>query len=142
MKIAVCGSGSTGNSEILEKTKVIGKELAKNNHILITGGCKGYPYAALRGALLENGKIIAYSPAKDEEEHIAKYNFPIDGGVEYIYTGLGIPKRNTPLVYAADLIIIIGGQIGTLNEFTLAFHKKKKIAVLKDSGGITSSIPK
>ena len=142
MTIAVCGSGIEANPLIEKKAEDIGKEIAKNKHILITGGCRGYPYAALKGALSEKGKAISYSPAKDKAEHITKYNFPIEKDVEYIFTGLGIPERNIPLVKAADAVILIGGQIGTLNEFTLAFHEKKKIGVLEGSGGITELIPK
>ncbi len=141
MKIAICGSGHGDSQQILEKAKQLGSEIAKNKHILLTGGCHGYPYSALRGALLEQGKIIAYSPAKDQAEHMEKYNFPVDEGVEYIFTGLGIPERNIPLVKAADAVVIIGGKTGTLNEFTIAFHEHKRIAILKGSGGITELIP-
>lgn len=141
MKIAISGSGSGNNKEILEISKEIGREIAKHNHILLVGGCKGYPYAAERGALLEKGKVIVYSPAKDGREHIEKYNFPTDEGAEYAYTGLGIPKRNYPLIKNSDLVIILDGQTGTLNEFTLAFHEKKKIFVLK-KGELHKLIPK
>ena len=108
MKIAISGAGAGDDPSIIEKAKELGKEIAKHKHkhILLTGGCHGYPYAALRGALLEGGEIIVCSPAKDQEEHEKKYGFPIDEGVEYIYTGLGIPERNIPLVKNADAIII------------------------------------
>ncbi len=142
MKIALCGSGSEKNKEILEKAKEIGREIAKSNNILLTGGCKGNPYAALRGAILENGKVICYSPASNKEEHISKYNFPIEENAEYIFTGKGIPGRNLPLIQNADAVIIIGGQIGTLNEFTIAFNENKKIGVLQGSGPLTELLPK
>ncbi|HLC95725.1 MAG TPA: hypothetical protein VJH97_00175 [Candidatus Nanoarchaeia archaeon] len=129
MKIVVCGSGTGSAPEILEAAKSLGKEIAQHHYTLLTGGCKGYPYAAARGALLAHGHVVAYSPAKDEEEHSSKYGFPLDEGVEFIFTGLGIPDRNLPLINAADVVVILDGQIGTLNEFTIAFHKKKRIAI-------------
>jgi len=141
MKIAVCGSGSEGNPAILEKAKEIGKEIAKSKNILLTGGCAGYPYAAVRGAILENGKVINFSPAKDKEEHVGKYGFPFEDSVEYIFTNKGIPGRNIPLVQNADAVIIIGGQIGTLNEFTIAFVLNKKIGILQGSGKLEELIP-
>ena len=141
MKIAISGSGSGKDHSIVAKAKELGREIAKNKHTLLTGGCHGYPYAALRGALVEGGKIIVYSPGKDQEEHITRYGFPIDEGVEYIYTGLGIPERNIPLVKAADAIIFLDGKIGTLNEFCIAFHEQKKIGVLK-AGKLQELIPK
>ncbi len=140
VKIAVCGSAFGTDEDILNKAEAIGREIAKNKDILLTGGCKGYPYASLKGALLEGCRVIVYSPAKDESEHREKYDFPIEQGVEYRFTGLGIPGRNIPLVESADSVIIIGGKIGTLNEFTLAFHQKKRIGVLEGSGGVTKLI--
>ena len=42
------------------------------------------------------------------------------------------------MVNEADAIIIISGQIGSLNEFTIAFHYNKPIGILSNSGGITA----
>jgi hypothetical protein len=44
------------------------------------------------------------------------------------------------LVKEADAIIIINGQIGSLNEFTIAFNDAKVIGILENSGGITNMI--
>lgn len=141
MKIAVCGSGFGENNLILEKAKEIGREIAKSNNILLTGGGTGYPYAAVKGAVREKGKVICYSPAKNKEEHIHKYNFPFEESAEYVFTNMGIPGRNFPLVHNTDAIIIIGGQIGTLNEFTIAFAENKKIGILQGSGKLEELIP-
>ena len=138
MKIAVCGASLPPfDKAILKKAYEIGKEIAANTHILRFGGCWGYPYEAAKGAFENKGKAIAISPAKSKDEHINQYKFPHDNFTGIEYTGLGIPGRNIPLVAASDAIIIISGQIGTLNEFTLAFHLKKPIGVLEGSGGIT-----
>ena len=139
MKIAVCGASlEPFDREILKKSYEIGKEIAANNHILRFGGCWGYPYEAAKGAFEGKGKVVAISPAKNNEEHASKYKFPHDNFTEIEFTGLGIPERNVPLVKGSDAIIIISGQIGTLNEFTLAFYHKKPIGILEGSGGITS----
>src|SRR3989338_325930 len=141
MKIAVCGASLPPFDEsILEKAYEIGKEIATNKHILRFGCCWGYPYEAAKGAFQNKGKVIAISPAKNKEGHLSKYNFPLDNFTEIKYTGLGVPGRNIPLVSNSDAIIVISGQIGTLNEFTIAFHKKKMIGVLRGSGGITSIV--
>src|SRR3989344_3388626 len=140
MKIAICGQSLPPfNNEILKKAYEIGKEIAANNSVLRFGGCWGYPYEAAKGAFENKGKVIAISPGKDKREHLEKYNFPDENMTEFEFTGLGIPGRNLPLVSGSDAIIIISGQIGTLNEFTLAFHQNKPIGVLKYSGGITNS---
>lgn len=141
MKIAVCGASLPPfGKEVLIKAYLIGKEIAINNHILRFGGCWGYPYEAAKGAFENKSKVVAISPAKDKEEHINKYKFPTDNFTEIEYTGLGIPARNIPLVVDSDAVIIISGQIGTLNEFTIAFYHKKPIGVLEESGGITNVV--
>ena len=140
MKIAVCGASLPPfDKETLKKAYEIGKEIAVNNHVLRVGGCWGYPYEAAKGAFQSKGKVIVVSPAENKEGHISKYNFPIDNFTEIDYTGLGVPGRNLPLVINSDAVVIISGKIGTLNEFTLAFHLKKPIGVLERSGGITNS---
>ena len=138
MKIAVCGSSSNSDKETAKKAFEIGKELAKNSVLVLTGAGNGYPYEAAKGAFSADGSVFGISPAKDEEEHKQNYKFPIDYLTDIEYTNLGIPGRNFPLVREADAIIIISGQIGSLNEFTIAFHYNKPIGILSNSGGITA----
>jgi len=140
MKIAVCGSGAISDKEIAKKAFEIGKEIAKNNALLLTGACNGYPYEAVKGAFSLNGNVFGISPAKDEKEHKEKYSFSTENFTEIEYTGLGIPGRNFALIKEADAVIIISGQTGSLNEFTIAFHYGKVIGILKNSGGITDII--
>ena len=142
MKIAVCGSNSITDKGIAKKAFEIGREIAKNDILLLTGACYGYPYEAVKGAFSVNGKVFGISPANDEKEHIEKYSFPTGKFTKIKYTNLGIPGRNLPLVREADSIIIISGQTGSLNEFTIAFHYNKPIGILKNSGGIAGIIEK
>ena len=141
MKITICGASLPPfDKSVLKRAYEIGKEIAVNNHTLRFGGCWGYPYEVAKGAFENNGEVIAVSPAKNKEEHINDYKFPIQNFTEIYYTGLGIPGRNLPLVIESDAIILVSGQIGTLNEFTIAFHHKKPIGILEGSGGITNIV--
>lgn len=142
MKIAVCGSAAGPDKDTAKKAEAIGSFLAKQGFILVTGGTTGYPHNALLGALKEKGKAICFSPAKNREEHIKGWKMPFDERAEYIFTGNGIPGRNQDIIEAADKAVILGGQIGTLNEFSIAFVMKKPIIILKDSGGITPLLGK
>lgn len=139
MKIAVCGASKNGiDKDILKISRKLGAEIADKNHTLMFGACLGYPYEAAKGAYENKGEVVGFSPAKNKEEHISVYGFPLDNITKIEYTGLGIPGRNLPLVANSDAVIIVSGQIGTLNEFTIAFQLKKPIGVLGGAGGITN----
>ena len=97
---------------------------------------------AAKAAFQLRGETVAISPAKDIGQHKSRYGFPTDIFSEYVFTGLGIPERNYILIKNVDAVIIFDGQIGTLNEFTVAFHEQKIIGILKGSKGITTLIPK
>ena len=142
MKIAVCGASRFSSEEIKKKSFEIGKEVAKNGALLLTGAGKGYPYEAANGTYSSGGKVLGISPASNEEEHKEKYGFSTENFTKIEFTGLGIPGRNYPLVKEADAVIVISGQVGTLNEFTVAFHYGKVIGILSNSGGITEIIDK
>lgn len=143
MKIAVCGSAAKGNDEeVLKKAFEIGKEIAKNKITLVTGATVGYSLMAAKAAFSEQGEVIGFSPAKNEKEHKEKYGFKTEYFTKIDYTNAGIPRRNYDIIEHSDAVIFIGGQIGTLNEFTIAFRLDKIMGILQDSGGITEIIGK
>lgn len=117
----------------------VGREVALNGMILLTGGCKGVPEAAARGAKSENGMVIGISPAVNYNEHISKYDQSkiID---LYIYTGLGDAGRIPINVRSSDAVILVGGGYGTLAEFSCACIEKKLIGYLSNISGTTTSI--
>lgn len=59
-----------------------------------------------------------------------------------VYTGFGLKGRNVVNVRSSDVVIIFGGGIGTLNEFTIAYDEGKVIGVLEGTGGIADQIKK
>lgn len=140
MKIAICGAGKNTNEEVLKKAFEIGKEIAKNKAVLVTGAGSGYPLEAAKGAFLNNGNVLGFSPAKDEKEHKELYGFTTEFFTKIHYTGAGIPRRNFDIIENSDAVIIIGGQAGTLNEFSIAFALNKITGILNNSGGITEII--
>jgi predicted Rossmann-fold nucleotide-binding protein len=57
-----------------------------------------------------------------------------------MYTGMGRKGRNVILVRSADACIFLGGGMGTLNEFTIAFDDLDHgtvIGILSESGGFS-----
>ena len=148
MKFGVYGSASTKlKKEIKLRAHEIGREIARQNHTVITGGCPGLPYEAVLGAHGIGGKIIGYSPAINIENHTKIYKYPVKGFTDFVFISKDYVYANDPLickkyrnvssVAASDAAIFIGGRTGTMNEFTIAYDLGKDIGILKGSGGIT-----
>lgn len=142
-KIAVSGSASVDeDSEAGQKAFRIGRAVALAQGILLTGGCSGLPHAAVRGASSAGGMTIAISPAMNRESHRALHGYPVDSSV-ILFTGMGAKGRNVILVRSADACVCIGGGMGTLNEFTIAFDELGPacaIGVLSHTGGLSDEL--
>ena len=108
--------------------------------ILITGATSGLPDVISRAARSYGAITIGVSPAQSREEHVSRYLLPDDGADVIIYTGFGLKGRNVVNVRSSDIVIIFGGGIGTLNEFTIAFDEGKVIGVLEGTGGVADRI--
>jgi hypothetical protein len=141
-KICVSGAAETGHckANALEKSKEIGREIIKQNGILLTGATSGIPYWAAIGAKEEGGIVIGLSPAASLISHKKVYKLPIDYHDIIIYTGFEYSGRNLFLTRSSDAVIIVCGRMGTLNEFTIAFEDKKPIGVLIETGGSADMI--
>ena len=149
MKFGVFGSAAGEMKDTAKAgARAIGRRIAQTGNVVVTGGCRGLPYEAVLGANELHGKCIAFSPAVDLGDHIEVYNFPTTGFSEYVFvprdyanvknTDACKKYRNVNSVAYVDAAIIIGGRIGTMNEFTIAYDLGKKIGILGGSGGITS----
>ena len=123
--------------DILERTREIGKEIVKNDCVLLTGATTGAPYWAAIGAKEAGGISIGISPAKNKKEHTSRFQLPTDYFDLIIYTGFDYSGRNLLLTRSADAVIFSCGRMGTLNEFTIAFEDHKPIGILTESGGTT-----
>jgi len=151
-KIGVFGSAVGSEEAIQKKAYLIGKEIAKREGVVISGGCWGLPYMASKGAFENQGKTVAYSPGRNLKEHTIKNSFPKDVFTEFVFVPETFPfgddeiicrkYRNVISCAEADAGIIIGGRIGTINEFTILYDLGKVVGMLEGSGGSTDLIPK
>jgi len=141
-KIAVSGSArvSKNAKDIALLAKEIGKEIVRHDCVLISGATTGFPHLAAKGAMEEGGKSIGFSPAASELAHIKSYHLPTDAFSTMVYTGFDYAGRNLLMTRSSDGMIVIGGRMGTLNEFTIAFEDRKPIGVLEGSGGTADLI--
>ena len=141
-KVAVSGAAETEycNYGVLEIAKEMGKEIVRQNGVLLTGATMGIPYFAAKGAKEEGGISIGLSPAATEKAHVKTYHLPTDYFDLIIYTGFDYSGRNLLLTRSADAIVVVCGRMGTLNEFTIAFEDDKPIGVLEGTGGTADMI--
>lgn len=138
IKICVSGSAVLNEPAAKEKAIAVGREIAENKTVLLTGATTGYPYLAAVGAKEAGGMVIGFSPAMGIKEHTKKYRLPIDNHDLIVYTGFGYSGRNLFLIRSADIVLHVAGRTGTLNEFTAAVEDKKVIGVLMGTGGTSS----
>jgi len=122
--------------ETTAKARDIGRFLAEYDCALITGGCYGYPYDAVLGYKDAGGLLaVGISPANSRREHAEV--MPVESFDLIVFTGFGYRGRNVVSVRSCDVVIGIGGRMGTLNELTIAYDEGKLIGLLEGSGGAT-----
>jgi uncharacterized protein (TIGR00725 family) len=116
--IAVIG-GSQPDQESMEIAEQVGRLIAENNAILITGGMGGVMLAASKGAHKANGLVIGVLPGMDKKQANAFVDIPI-------VTGVG-EARNSIITRTCDCAIAIDGSYGTLSEIAYCMIYKKPV---------------
>lgn len=141
LKIGVMGSASGDiPGKYLKTAYRLGRSIAQNGCITITGACPGLPLHAAMGAKDAGGMVVGISPALSEWEHVHRYDSPVEHHDLLIYTGSGLMGREVVNIRTSDIVVIIGGRSGTLGEFSIAYDEGKLIGVVLGTGGITSEI--
>lgn len=142
LTVGVMGSADNEQSEAaLIKSYTLGQVIAEKAYALITGACPGLPYECARGAKSKGGFSIGISPASSLDEHVHRYHSPSDVYDALVYTGNGLMGREVINIHSSDLVVILGGQSGTLGEFAIAYDEGKLIGVLEGIDGIGENIP-
>ncbi len=140
MKLTIGVMGASGGAlskEIRQRAYRLGEAIATRDVILITGGCPGLPYEAVRGAKAKGGFVVGISPGLSIEEHQGKYRSPVEGFDVLVYTGSGLMGREITNIRSCDIVVIAGGRTGTLGELAIAYDEGRLIGVLTGTGGIT-----
>ena len=122
MIIAVVGSG-VASDELTALAEEVGRQVARQGAILVTGGRDGVMAAASRGAHEEGGLTVGILPGTDSREANSWVEIPIA-------TGLG-QARNVIVVTAAHAVIAVGGEYGTLSEIAHALKIGKPVIGLR-----------
>jgi hypothetical protein len=133
IKICVSGAAETSHCGLnaLDIAKELGREIARQGVVLVTGATTGFPLWVAMGVKEEGGISIGISPAASEKEHVEVYRLPIDYMDLIIYTGFGYSGRDILLTRSADAVICGCGRVGTIHEFTVAFEDNKPIGIFE-----------
>lgn len=111
--VAVVGSSEAAPEE-LEAAHAVGAALAERGAVLLSGGLGGVMEAACRGAREHGGTTVGILPGADR----SAANQYVDLAIA---TGIG-ESRNAIVVRAADAVIAVGGEFGTLSEIAFALR--------------------
>ncbi|MFL5799308.1 MAG: TIGR00725 family protein [Actinomycetota bacterium] len=119
--VAVVGPGvATGEEEMWAEE--IGRLLALAGAVVVCGGSTGVMEAASRGAAKEGGTVVGILPGFDRGEANPHVTVALP-------TGLG-EMRNALIARAADAVIAVGGEYGTLSEVAFALKIGKPVVGL------------
>jgi uncharacterized protein (TIGR00725 family) len=131
IKLGVSGAAETGHCGIdaYDKAMELGREIARQGAMLVTGATTGFPLWAAMGAKEAGGFVLGFSPANSEKEHVEEYNLPIEYHDVIVYTGFGYPGRDLIFTRSVDGMFFGCGRIGTIHEFTIAFEDNKPMGV-------------
>ncbi len=116
--IGVLGSGVSdpGRDAVAE---TIGSAIGRAGALLVCGGLGGVMAAACRGAVRSGGVTLGLLPGDDRSEANEWVSIAVP-------TGLG-EARNVLVVRAADVVVAIGGEYGTLSEVAFALKSGRPV---------------
>ena len=119
--------GASGRSEpapeVLAAAERIGSLLASAGAVVVCGGMDGVMESVARGVSAAGGSCIGLLPGDRREEGNAFLTVAIP-------TGLG-EARNALIVRASDVLVAVGGGLGTLSEIALALRAGKDVVGLQ-----------
>lgn len=109
--VAVIG-GREVPEEIEELAEAVGRGVGVDGAILVCGGLEGVMAAACRGAKHSGGLTVGIIPGDDREDANPWVDVVVPTGVGEI--------RNALVVRAADVVVAVDGEYGTLSEIGYA----------------------
>jgi uncharacterized protein (TIGR00725 family) len=119
LQIAVIGSGA----EHERRAEEVGRLLAEQGAVVVTGGRGEVMEAACRGAKAVGGTTIGILPGETR----AGMNDWID---HVVVSGIG-HARNLAVVASGDAVVAVGGRYGTLAEIGFALTLGRPVVVLE-----------
>lgn len=110
--VGVVGPGRGATPELVQQAVEVGRLLAAEGFVVVTGGLGGVMAGAARGCAEAGGTSLGLLPGPDRG--LANPHLTLT-----IPTGLG-EMRNALLVRASQVVVAVGSSWGTLSEIALA----------------------
>lgn len=130
MKICVfCSANSQIDASYFQLTEELGKWLAKNGHVVVSGGVnQGLMECVAKAAKEAGGKTIGVVPSIVEKTgRTSQYN-------DEVLTCENLSERKQLMLNGSDVFIALPGGVGTLDEvftvaasYTIGYHHKRVI---------------
>jgi len=116
--VGVMGPGEKASSEEKRIASELGKVIAQQGWVLLTGGRNaGVMDAAARGAKEEGGTVVGILPGVDAASMSQSVDIPIITGMR--------EARNSINVLSSRVLFFIGMSSGTASELSLALKYRK-----------------
>ncbi len=136
MRVGVIGySGNLWDEKIRRLERfclALGKALAEEGFIIYNGGRDGVMELVSKGAKeVDNSVVVGVLPFTPSGVQSNPY---VDVPV---YTCLDFQMRSFVMLQSCEVVVSIGGEIGTAIEILGAYAQKKKLILLKGTGGWT-----
>lgn len=133
--VAVVGySGDINEEPVKSLTNLcleLGRELGKR-YVVFTGGRNGVMELVARGVKEVGGISVGILPWDGSDAN--EYNSVI------VSTGLDFQMRSFIMIKSVDVVISVGGEIGTAIEILAAYANMKPIILVRNTGGWTDRI--
>lgn len=119
--LAVIGA-SEADEHVAATAEQVGVRIGERGALLVCGGLGGVMEAACRGARSAGGTTIGYLPGTDRRDANPHLDIALP-------TGMG-ELRNGLIVRAADAVVAVGGEWGTLSEIGFALRLGRPVVGL------------
>jgi uncharacterized protein (TIGR00725 family) len=137
--VAVIGPGDDATLVEEEIAREVGRRLAAEGCLVITGGLGGVMAAASLGAADAGGTSVGLLPGASRDDAAAALTVTVP-------TGLG-ELRNALVIRSADAVVAVGGSWGTASEVALAMRTGVPVVMIggwrfQDAAGRELEVPR
>jgi len=129
--IGVIGA-SRPSPDGLALAESVGREIARRGAVLVCGGLGGVMEAAARGAFQAGGEVVGILPGPESASANPFVTIAIP-------TNMG-HARNVIIAHAAEALIAVEGEYGTLSETAIGLKLGKPVIVLPGAQNVTGAL--